>query len=450
MSKSLSIIVFSIALALQAGCLPGVRHASAAEDRTGAATSFVQALVDERFLEATATFDAAVLQALPADKLQQTWEGLLAQCGAFKSLGEARAASEGGYETVYVPCTFESAVLDVKLVFNQDGKIGGLWFVPHVPADQAQYTSPAYVHPELFEARDVTVGKGEWQLPGTLLVPRGAGPFPALVLVHGSGPNDRDETVGPNKPFRDLAEGLASLGIAVLRYEKRTKVYGARIAASAEPFTVKEETVDDALAAVELLRHAAGIDPQRIFVLGHSLGGMLIPRIGAADAGLAGLIVMAGPTRPLEDIMLDQVSYLASLGGAASPEVLKQIDAVRAQIATIKSLELKPGTPASQALGAPGSYWLDLRGYNPAEAAKALSQPLLIIQGGRDYQVTLVEFEGWQQALSDRPEVSFKLYPDLNHLFMEGKGMSTPDEYGRRGPIPEMVIADLAGWIKAS
>jgi uncharacterized protein len=269
------------------------------------------------------------------------------------------------------------------------------------------------------------------------------------VLVHGSGPNDRDETLGPNKPFCDLAQGLASRGIAVLRYDKRTKVYAAKLASLADTLTVKEEVIDDALAAVEVLRHIKGIDPQRVYVLGHSLGGMLVPRIGQADGNIAGLIVMAGPTRPLEDLVLDQTTYLASLGGAPTAEAKQQLDEIRRQAANVKSPKLSATTPAAEALGVPGSYWLDLRGYQPAQAAKLLTQPLLILQGGRDYQVTLVEYDGWRKALEGRKNASFKLYPKLNHLFMEGEGQSTPQEYDMRGPVPGYVIDDLAAWIKA-
>src|SRR5262249_57372826 len=131
----------------------------------------------------------------------------------------------------------------------------------------------------------------------------GAGPFPGVGLAHGSGPNDRDETIAQNKPFKDLALGLASRGIAVLRYDKRTKVYPAKMAGLAG-LTVKDEVVDDAIAAASMLRSQPRIDPARVFVLGHSLGGMLVPRIAAADAKLAGVIVMAGgppaphPPRP--------------------------------------------------------------------------------------------------------------------------------------------------------
>jgi uncharacterized protein len=454
--KPLLVFVVAIVCVLMAGCNSSAK-AAAQPDRTSLATGFVQCLAAGNYADATASFDAAMLKAMPPDQLKQMWQSLLAQNGAYQSLGATHTATEGVYEIVFVPCAFEKVTLDFKLVFNQAGLMSGLWLVPHVDQSEAQYTTPDYVHSELYTEHEVTVGTGAWQLPGTLALPNGAGPFPAVVLVHGSGPNDRDETLAANKPFRDLAQGLASQGVAVLRYDKRTKVYAAQLAAFTGPFTVQDEVIDDALAAVELLRHTAGVDPKRIFVLGHSLGGMLIPRIGQAeliprsgeaDPPLAGLIVMAGPIRPLEDLMLDQMLYLASLSGTPSADADKQLDEVRRQIDLVKSPQLKPETPSSEALGAPGSYWLDLRGYDPAAAARALSQPLLILQGGRDYQVTQLEYAGWQQALKDRPNVSFKLYPDLNHLFMTGTGMSTPAEYDKRGPVAQAVIDDIAAWIK--
>ena len=176
-------------------------------------------------------------------------------------------------------------------------------------------------------------------MPGTLTVPNGKGPFPAIVLVHGSGPNDRDESIGANKPFRDLAYGLATHGIAVLRYDKRTHVHPEQFANIV--FTVKEETIDDALSAVALLRTTAHIDPTRICVLGHSLGGMLIPRIGLADNRVAGLIVLAGATMPLGDTMLRQVRYLAEAQGPITPEVQQQLDAISGQIARGDALTVR-------------------------------------------------------------------------------------------------------------
>jgi dienelactone hydrolase len=279
-------------------------------------------------------------------------------------------------------------------------------------------------------------------------MPNGQGAFPAVVLIHGSGPNDRDETVGANKPFKDLAWSLASRGIAVLRYDKRTKVHADELAWLANGITVKEETTDDALAAVDLLRRTDDIDAERIFVLGHSLGGMLAPRMAQADRDIAGLIIMAGPTRPLEDLVVEQTQYIVSLSGDVSAQEQRQVEAIRQEVAAIKAL--KPSMDVSaqdQLLGAPPQYWLDLQGYNPAAAASVLPQPMLILQGERDYQVTLIDFQGWVDALSGRSDVLLKSYPDLNHLFISGAGQSTPEEYLTPDNVAAIVIDDVANWI---
>ena len=270
-----------------------------------------------------------------------------------------------------------------------------------------------------------------------------------VVLVHGSGPQDRDETIGPNKPFRDIAWGLATRGIATLRYDKRTRVYSTKLASMKKSFTVQEETIEDALAAVILLRETGGINADKIFVLGHSLGGMLIPRIGISDPNIAGLIVMAGTTRPLEDVILEQIEYITSLKEKLIESDKAGLESIKQAITKVKAL--KPADASSfdkTLIGAPPAYWLDLREYNPPESTKALKQPILILQGERDYQVTMVDFENWKTALSNRNNVEFKSYPKLNHLFIEGKGKITPAEYQNPGHVAENVIIDIAEWIK--
>ena len=312
----------------------------------------------------------------------------------------------------------------------------------------AAYKPPAYAAAASFGEQELIVGAGgAWPLPATLTLPHGKGPFPAIVLVHGSGPNDRDETLRANKPFRDLAWGLASQGIAVLRYEKRTREHETKIAASTPNFTVKEETIDDALAAVRLLRQTAGIDAKRIFVLGHSLGGMLVPRIGARDAAIAGFVVLAGATRPIEDTMVRQFEYMAALDGTVSEAERAQIKEARRQAAEVKAF--KPGTDDRYLVyGAPPGYWLDLRGYNPPRAARALKRPILILQGERDYNVTMDDFRNWRAALAGQKEIEFTSYPKLDHLFYEGEGAASGADYERPRNIPKYVIDDIAAWIR--
>ena len=440
-----SVLKFAMLLAT---AVVGAPLAAGAEsgDVTVSARDFVGLLAKADFGGAVARFDATMKQALPEAKLREVWEGVQAQAGAFKEQVKSRAEKVTGYDVVLVTCQFERATLDTKVVFNSNRQVAGLFFVPTPPAS---FPPPPYARSEAFREKEFAVGKGEWVLPGTLTVPASGGPWPGVVLVHGSGPQDRDETVGANKPFRDLAWGLASRGIAVLRYEKRTKQYGAKLAAAVQGITLEEETVEDALDAAARLRATEGIDARRVFVLGHSLGGIAIPRIGKADPGIAGLIVLAGATRPLEDLILDQVDYLASLDSSKNTNVMAQLEQLRADAARIKKLTAADLSSTNLLVGGSARYWLDLRAHDPAAMAKALTQPILILQGGRDYQVTQADFDGWKKALGDSPKATFKLYPKLNHLFVEGEGRSSPAEYAQSGHVAEAVVADIAAWVRA-
>jgi uncharacterized protein len=409
------------------------------------ARQFVTLLAKGDFQHAFDCFDTTMKAALPTDKLKEAWANVLKDAGAFQTMGAARTETFQQFRIVYVACRMQKKPITAKVVFDKADKVAGLFFLPE---EAAGYKSPDYVKPKLFQDREVTVGEGQWKLPASLSMPLGKGPWPAVILVHGSGPCDRDETVGANKPFRDLAWGLASQGIAVLRYEKRTKQYRTTYAASIEGLTVKEESVDDALAAVSLVRKTEGIDPDRVFVLGHSLGGMLVPRIGAAGSDIAGFIVMAGCTRPLEDIVLEQTIYQTSLTGTPSANATARVEEVKCQVAAIKGLS-KGADTKGLLLNAPASYWLDLQGYAPATAARELKRPMLILQGQNDCQTNpKADFEAWRQALADRKDVTFKSYPALNHLFVMAEGKSTGAEYELPGHVAQNVVDDIAAFVK--
>lgn len=419
----------------QTPALPPVAHAAAVVD----------ALVARDFAKVTSQFDPAMKAALADDTLRTSWEGIIAQLGAFKSRGAGQEQPRGAYVAVTVQCEFERAKVDVTVVFSTSGQIAGLQMRP--PASATPYSAPAYVISTAFKEREVTVGTGEWAVPGTVTMPVGAGPFPAVVMVHGSGPNDRDESFGPNKTFKDLALGLASRGIAVLRYDKRTKVHQAKLV-NLTAFTVKDESIDDTLMAVALLRTDPLVDSAKIFVIGHSLGGMLIPRIAAADPKIAGGVVMAGAVRSLEQSIIDQLQYLADADGVVSPEERQQIDGARQLAGIVAKLTPEDAKAGKNLYGAPAGYWLDLRGYDPPAAAARLPQRVLVLQGARDYQVTVADFERWKAGLANKTNAEFKLYPTLNHLFLPGTGKSLPSEYSTPGHVPVEVIEDIAAWIK--
>ncbi len=308
--------------------------------------NFIRQLAEGDFSGASRLFDQDLLQALPEERLKETWQQIVNQTGAFQRILSDQALDRQDNLIVSVTCQFEKAALVITLVFNRNGQITGLRALP--APSTSPYHPPEYVHPETFHEIEVTVGSGEWALPGTLTLPTGSGPFPAVVLVHGSGPQDRDETIGPNKPFQDLAWGLASQGIAVLRYEKRTKAHASQFTPELiARLTTQEEVVDDALLAVQLLRRMPEIDASRIYVLGHSLGATLAPRIGQQDSAIAGLIVMAGMTRPLEDTILDQVTYLNSLSGSISEAQKAELEQLKVKVARVKDPNLSSQVPAN-------------------------------------------------------------------------------------------------------
>jgi len=391
---------------------------------------------------------------LPVEALRASWQGIEQQVGAFQELGKTSAVQTPQGLVQVVTCVFERASLDVNITLNDAGEIVALTITPVGTVEQqanATYEPPSYAQPERFHEHEVQIGHGKWVLPGTVSIPQGDGPFAAVLLVHGSGPQDRDETIPPNKPFRDLAWGLASQGIAVQRYEKRTNIYAASMRSEIDTLTVKEEVIDDALEAVALLRERPEIDAQQIFVLGHSLGGYLAPRIGSADPQICGLIILAGSARPLEDVFLDQMTYVLSLSMPDPVVRQQQLAVVKKQVELVKDPKRLPTAAAADLpLNVPAAYWLDLNAYQPEKVAQTLKQPMLFLQGEGDYQVTRDDFQIWQDALGGRSDVQFIMYPALNHLFMpiEGGQKATPATYTVAGHVAEEVVNDIGSWIK--
>jgi dienelactone hydrolase len=420
---------------------PGNPAANAAEVAGGVAASLADDLVNRRFDAIVARFTPEMASGLPAPALERIWSGILAQAGAVKEVGRARSAPAPvqGAALVIVPVRLERMAVDLKVSIAGE-KVAGLFFAPAELPPQSR-KAPAYVDPAKFTDVAVTVGTPATALGGTLSLPNGVEKAPVVVLIHGSGPGDRDETIGPNRPFRDIAEGLASRGVAALRYDKRTKVHPEQFAGA---FTVRQETMDDVVAAVALLAQRSEIDARRIVIVGHSLGGTLAPRIAEGRTDIAGVVIMAGATRPLPLVMVEQVEYITALKGPADETIRKRIDEMKSEAA--RAMAAKAGD-TTRVLAAPASYWADLNAYDPAATAARLSLPLLLLQGGRDYQVTAADLQRFKTALADRTNVTIREFPRLNHLFMDGDSKSRPEEYSKAGHVDAAVIEALAGFV---
>jgi uncharacterized protein len=390
------------------------------------------AIRDGNFNAATSNFSDVMKAALPPDKLQTAWQQTFGNEGPLRSWKIVDRTPVAGGDEIAVELDFDhSTAISTVAVAAATGQIGSLFF--KLPKSNAPATSPPYADASKFHAEAVTLGESPDKLPGTLTIPNGTGPFPAVVLVHGSGPQDRDETIGANRPFKDIAEGLSSRGIVVLRYDKRTLLH------SLASVTVDDEVVVDAVAAVAQLRARPDVDRHRIFVLGHSLGAVLAPEIASKARPVAGIIMLAPSGRKIEQIVVQQVRYLHE----ASPEQLVQIEQQADEI----SKHQMP--PTQMWLGAPASYYYDHDNRDEVAIARSLGIPILILHGSRDYQVIDQDIAIWQKGLKGVARVKFEELPKLNHLFMAGEGAPGPKEYDTPGHVDVSVIDAITSFINS-
>ena len=301
----------------------------------------------------------------------------------------------------------------------------------------------------------IIVGEGtQYPLKGCLTLPTDvSNPVPAVVFVHGSGSSNMDEKVGKLTPFRDLAHGLAAHGIASVRYDKRTFAHAFKLLRDKSlTVTVKEETIEDAILATELLRGDPRIDPANIFIIGHSMGAMLAPRIDKEGGNYRGLILLAGTPRRLEEVMVEQNNeVLAEMKGLARRLVEKQMKKLNG---TFDGLyEMSDEDAKKKKLGGGVTlYYFKEMGEPPVESyLKNLKKPILVMQGEKDFQVKAdTDFRLYKELLADHPNASFILYDNLNHAFVPsvyGSISKAKQEYGVEQHIGENVIADIARWI---
>lgn len=367
-----------------------------------------------------ARLDASMQAALSPEDFASLWSQLSVLGGEFLGFdGDTETAETGGY--LVLRQRLDMSGMDLMCIMSLDasGQVAGLQFTLAPTKAEEPLPSAGVIEEEIL------VGEAPWELPGFLTLPENAeGPLPAVVLVQGSGPSDRNEAVGAVKPFYDLAQALAAQGIAVVRYDKRTYVYGEEIASSTAyaSFTVEEETIQDAIAAGKRLAKDSRVDAERIYLLGHSLGAMLAPRIVQESGELfAGMILACGSNATLLEIMArqnqDVIDTLAT--GEQREAAQVQLDAECAKAAELVNMSAEEALEGVL-FGQPAYYFWEMAQYpRPAELLREIQKPALLINGERDFQVNIREGrEGWDAALDlSAPWLSY-LWADVNHLLM--------------------------------
>ena len=300
-------------------------------------------------------------------------------------------------------------------------------------------------------AENIVVGAGgEYPLNGILTLPDGAtGPVPAAVLVHGSGPSDMDERVMKLTPFKDLAEGLAARGIATIRYDKRTYAHKRKMAKVST--TVWEETIEDALLAIGLAKADPRIDPERVFILGHSMGAMLAPRIDASGGDVCGIIMMAGSPYPLDEIVLRQLRDANTTNPLLKGIVRLEYKIFSKKLDGLYEMSDEEAKGKKFAGGLKLYYFKEMGAKTADEYLLESDKPVLIMQGERDTQaLATVDYTAFQDRLAGRENTAFKLYPGLNHCFVEAISedmAKTNKEYGTERHIGDEVFDDIASFI---
>ena len=317
------------------------------------------------------------------------------------------------------------------------------------------------VAPYPYSATDVTVDNtgANVKLACTLTAPPSAGPHPAVVLITGSGPQDRDESLMGHKPFLILSDHLTRKGIAALRCDDRGigKSTGDFAAATTADFST------DTVAEVEFLKTRKEIDAKRIGLIGHSEGALIAPMVANRNPSIAFIVLMAGPAVPGDQIILEQMKAIVQASGAPAAVLEPQIamekkvfEILRSEPnneAAAKKLEeaLPPGAAKEQAKRATSAWFRYFIDYDPAPALQKLKVPVLALFGEKDLQVLPAQNLAPMEAAfkkSGNPKTTVKVLPGLNHLFQPAK-TGSPSEYGKtEETMAPLALDTISGWIR--
>lgn len=424
-------------------------------DYVAAALAVIDMFEDGRFEDAEARFAQRLRAVVPAAAVAQNWRDEVGDRRILERGEVALKTRPDGLVTATVPLELADAGrLNILMSMDDTGQLHGLRFAAPEGTD---WQMPDYVARRRFREYEVVVDGGPASVSGTMTLPHGLARIrnrrrrwgrgvPGVVLLGGGGPFDRDGTAGPNKPLKDLAWGLASHGIAVVRFDKVTFTRADEM--NARGFTLADEYVPHAAKAVEMLAARRGVDPKRIFVLGHSAGGKVAPRVAEAAPSVAGLVILAGDAAPMHESAVRVARHVAALN--PGPEADAALAEFEETAASAADPELDPKTPADRLpFGLPAAFWLGLRTYDQVGTAAALQKPMFFAQGGRDYQVTAEhDLALWKAGLRGRQDVEFHEYRADDHLFFPGSEPATPASYQVAQHVDAELIADIAAWIR--
>lgn len=424
-----------------------IGHTSAqTEQLLARADSVSKWLASGRYERVHDFFSPTLAKKLDKTQLSMIWLGLYQQLGALQMVGKPTYRVDQNGPGFLIPLRFERKAQRLAIAFDSLNQINSFLLEEAEEAENWRY--PAYGKPDLYHEFSMQIKHDTLVLPAILTLPKNLLGCPLVVFVHGLGPNDKDESQGPNKMFKDLAIGLASRGIASLRYDKRSLIYGPELMEDLRRLNLQTETIADAVEAISMADNIVEVDTNRIFILGHGIGAMLAPEIAAQSRlPIRGLILIAPSTKPLAELIFEQYVFIAAENGFSKNDLqlLKMQESAKK-----KALDphLSPDYPGdSLPLRLPATYWLAWQQFDPAAALWQNNQPLLVLSGDADYQVPPETMLAFKQKMLGREKISYKAYTMLNHFMMPAQGARGPADYRRRNNVSLLVVEDISRWI---
>lgn len=388
---------------------------------------FIKALfIDKDIEKSYALFDPSISSQIPLTELKSLPAQIQKQLGEFKNIIEINNENS----TYYYYSEFEKSKIDIQISFNEDNKIIGFFFIPHKKFENSNE-----------ENNSLNIKSNSIEIKGVFLHPLQNDQKKIVVFLHGSGPQDRDETIGENKPFKDIAEYLFDNGIASYRFDKRTLTNPETFDDSS---TAEDEVITDAVNVIDFF--SENYKNYEIILLGHSLGGYLLPRILEKKLNVSKLIFLAANARPLQELIMDQFVYLNKINHSSVPN--EAVQSIKKQVEFLNSKKFNSNSNKSDLpFNLSANYWKYLINYNPLPLLKSIKIPMFFAQGGKDYQVTEKDFNVWKNQLINNKLAIFKYYPSLNHIFIKGNDIPSPKDYEKKGSIDEELLKDLKHFI---
>lgn len=408
---------------------------------------FLELLKNKEYSKCQTYFDDSMKELLPDSLLKKVWEVNLTKYGKSGNIISTKTKKVNGYLVYESSVKFEKKSVIYKTLFietDSTNKIAGLYFLPE-QADNS-HKLPTYINKSLFREIDTFFISGKYKIYCNVSYPLDVPKTNAVLILSGSGPNDRNGSIGATKVYRDIAWGLASKGNLVVRFDKRTKTYGKSMSKDElNNLTINEEYLDDASAAIDFLKKFDIVDTNYIILLGHSQGGTVLAPLAEKFPFLYGLAHLATPARRLEELLPEQLEYLSQFDSSGAT---KQMAIKMKEVCDYQLKNLNENSPSDSLLfGLSTKYWLSLKNLNYKELISKSKKRMFFAFGSRDYNVPIKDEKIWRQILTGKSNVAFKSYDKLNHLFIYGEGLANPAEYEIETFVSPDLIDDLNNWI---